>query len=190
MNASMLRAAGASAALTLLIACASAPPAPIERENLQQVQATVVDVEKSKRLVSLRGPDGRVTTLELGPEVRNFDQIHVGDAVVATYYEAIGFALKDPKEADEPGAAGIVAGRAAPGERPEAAIGKFVETTVTIQSVDSEGNSVTFKGEDGLVRTVPVKREDGRAFAKKLKPGDRVVISYEEALAISVQPGK
>jgi hypothetical protein len=41
-----------------------------------------------------------------------------------------------------------------------------------------------------MVRAVPVMREDGREFAKKLKPGDRVVITYEEAVAIRVEPGK
>jgi len=191
MDTRMLRLAfTTAAAATLLAACASEPPAPIERKSVQKVEATVVEVQTAKRLVSLRRPDGQVVTVELGPEVRNFDQIHVGDKVIASYYEAIGFALMDPKEPTAPGEAAVVAGRALPGERPEAAVGGFVETTVTIESVDNKAHTVTFKGEDGLVRTVPVEKEDGRVFASKLKPGDRVVISYEEAIAISVEPGK
>jgi hypothetical protein len=191
MNTRMIRnAAAASAALMFLAGCASSPPAPIERKTVKQVEATVVAIHSSKRLVGLRRADGQVVTVELGPEVVNFDQIKVGDRVIASYFEAISFSLLAAREATAPGAAGVVAGRAMPGERPEAALGGFIETTVTIESVDNAAHTVTFTGDDGMVRTVSVEREDGRAFASRLRPGDRVLITYAEAIAISVEPGK
>lgn len=192
MNTRTIRnAAAVSAALMLLAGCASKPPpAPIERKTVKQVEATVVAIHSSKRLVGLRRADGQVVTIELGPEVVNFDQIKVGDRVIASYFEAISFSLLAPREATAPGAAGVVAGRALPGERPEAALGGFIETTVTIESVDTAANTVTFTGDDGMVRTVAVEREDGRAFASRLRKGDRVLITYAEAIAISVEPGK
>lgn len=186
--------AAATAALVLLAACASTapepPPAPIERRQVKQVTATVTGVHATKRLVSLQRPDGKFITVEVGPEVQNFDQIHVGDKVVASYFEAIGFELVDPNTPRTPDQAGVIAGRAAPGQRPEGALGGFIETTVTIQSVDTAAHTVTFKGEDGLERTVFVEREDGRAFASRLRPGDRVLVTYTEAIAISVVPGQ
>lgn len=186
--------AAACAAAVLLTACASTapepPPAPIERRQLKQVTATVTGVHATKRLVGLRLPDGKLTTIEVGPEVQNFDQIHVGDKVVASYFEAIGFELLDPNTPRTPDQAGVIAGRAAPGERPEGALGGFIESTVTILSVDTTAHTVTFKGEDGLERTVFVEREDGRAFASRLRPGDRVLVTYTEAIAISVVPGQ
>lgn len=191
MNTRTIRnAAAMSAALLFLAGCASSPPAPIERKTVKQVEATVVAIHSSKRLIGLRRADGQVVTVELGKEVVNFDQIKVGDRVIASYFEAISFSLVAPREATAPGAAGVVAGRAMPGERPEAALGGFIETTVTIESVDNVAHTVTFKGDDGMVRTVSVEREDGRAFASRLRPGDRVLITYAEAIAISVEPGK
>jgi len=181
--------AGLLAAFALLAGCASKPPAPIERESLREVAATVVGVKKAERLVSLRGSDGDVVTVEVGPEVRNFDQIQVGDQVVASYYEAIGFALQQPGSAS-PSGVGIAAARSRPGERPAGAIGKIAQTTVTIESVDRSSNTVTFRGADGLLRAVPVTTDEGREFARRLKPGDRVDITYTEALAIRVDPGK
>ena len=183
------RRAGLLAAFVLLAGCASKPPAPIQRETLREVAATVVGVQKAERLVSLRGPEGRVVTVEAGPEVRNFDQIQVGDQVVASYYEAIGFALQQPGAAAESGVS-VAAGRTKPGEKPGAVIGKVARTTVTIESVDGTSGTVTFRGEDGLVRAVPVKTDEGREFARKLAPGDRVDITYTEALAIRVDPGR
>jgi hypothetical protein len=181
----------AGAALAWLGACAHpTPPAPLQRESAHQVEATVVAVQKAERIVSLRGPDGRTLTVEVGPQVRNFDQIQVGDRVIASYYEAVGFALKKPGEGDGGSDAGLIAGRAKPGDRPAAAVGHYAQTTVTIESVDRKTYTVTFRGEDGLTRAVPVVTPEGRAFASKLKPGDQVEISYEEAVAISVEPGK
>jgi len=180
---------GLLAAFSLLAACASDAPAPLQRESLRQVEATVVSVQKAERLVGLRGQDGRVVTVKAGPEVRNFDQIQVGDTVVTSYYEAIGFALRQTGAAADSGV-DLVAGRAKPGERPGAAMGAVARTTVTIESVDAKSDTVIFRGEDGLVRAVPVRTDEGRAFARKLRPGDRVDITYTEALAIRVDPGR
>ena len=184
-----LRSTGLLAAVALLAACASDPPAPLQRESLREVEASVVSVQKAERLVGLRGPDGRVVTVKAGPEVRNFDQIAVGDTVVTSYYEAIGFALHTPGAADESGV-DLVAGRAKPGAQPGAVVGAVARTTVTIESVDAKSDTVTFRGEDGLVRAVPVRTDEGREFARKLEPGDRVDITYTEALAIRVDPGR
>jgi len=83
MKTRSILAAGAAAAM--LWGCAKpTPPAPLQRESVQQVEATVVGIQKQKRLVSLRGPEGRTLTVEAGPEVRNFDQIQVGDQVIAS----------------------------------------------------------------------------------------------------------
>ena len=41
-------------------------------------------------MVSLRSAEGRSAAIYAGPEVRNFDQINVGDEVVVTFYAAIG----------------------------------------------------------------------------------------------------
>ena len=188
MHKGSLLAAGTL--LALLSGCASpTPPAPLRIESAKRAEATVVGIQKGKRLVSLRGPDGHAFTVEAGPSVRNFDQIKVGDRVVATYQEAIAFVLQPPDVASAPPEAGLVAGRAAPGERPAAAAGRFARTTVVIESVDPKTHTVTFKGQDGLTRAVPVATPEGRDFASRLRPGDRVDVTWEEAVAISVEPG-
>jgi Cu/Ag efflux protein CusF len=177
-------------ALALLAGCAKpTPPAPLQLESTRKVEATVVAVQKDKRLVSLRGEGGETVTVECGPSVRNFDQIRVGDQVIASYSEAIGFALAPPGDTGRVSDAGVVAGRAPAGERPAAALGRFAQTTVTIDSVDPKSHTVTFTGQDGMKRAIPVMTTEGRAFASKLRPGDRVEVTYQEAVAISVEPG-
>ncbi len=182
----------AGAALALLSGCASpspTPPAPFMIESAKQVEATVVGIHAERRLLALRGAEGHSLTVEAGPSVRNFEQIQVGDRVVAVYQEAIGFALQSPGVAAAP-EAGLVVGRAAPGQRPAAVAGRFARTTVVIESIDPKSHTVTFKGQDGLTRAVPVATQEGREFASRLRPGDRVDVTWEEAVAISVEPGR
>jgi hypothetical protein len=54
-------------------------------------------------------------------EVRNFDQIEVGDSVVARYLEALTLELKKPKVAAGEPTVSEELGRATPGERPAVA---------------------------------------------------------------------
>ena len=185
-----MRSILAAGAVLALLACAKpTPPEPLTLESTKRVEATVTAVQKEKRLVSLRGADGRTVTVEAGPSVHNFEQIKVGDRVVVAYVEAIGFALAPPGDPGNVTDAALVAGRAAPGERPGAAIGGILRTTVSIDSVDPKTHTVTFHGQDGMPRAIPVLTAEGRAFASKLRAGDRVEVTYEEAVAISVEPG-
>jgi hypothetical protein len=71
---------------------------------------------------------------------------------------------------------------------PAAGAGVLLRTTVTIDSVDKQMNTVTFKNADGLLRTVAVQTPEGQKFIKGLKKGDNVEVAYTEALAIEVKP--
>ena len=49
-----------------------------------QVQGKVKSIDKQSRIVVVVGKQGKEVTLPLGPEVKNFDQINVGDLVTLT----------------------------------------------------------------------------------------------------------
>ena len=50
------------------------------------------------------------------------------------------------------------------GERLARAASETTATTVRIESVDTSHNTVTFRREDGMVRTLPIQTAKGRAF--------------------------
>lgn len=178
------------AATFLAAGCTTTPPAPINLEETIEVTATVEKLDLAKRLVTLKPPTGESFTVEVGPEARNLPQVKVGDRVVVRYYEAVGASLvaADAAEAEEGTTVELGTARAEPGERPAGAIGTRTSAPVTISAVDKKTNTVSFYGEDGLVRALTVKRPEAQAFIAKLKPGDRVQITFTEALAISVEP--
>src|SRR5947207_15192977 len=59
--------------------------------------ATVEAVDKSERTVTVKGDDGTRSTLDVPREVRNFDQIEVGDRVRATYIDAVVMARSEER---------------------------------------------------------------------------------------------
>jgi hypothetical protein len=185
----------ATAALMLVAACDTMMPksepkpmAPIE--DTVEVSATVEKIDVAKRLLSLRSEEGDQVTIEVDPAVRNLAQVKVGDRVVARYREAIGASISTTAKSGDPVTVDLAADRAEPGQQPRAQASSTTNIPVTITAVDTKTNLVNFYGEDGLVRAITVETPQAREFIKQLKPGDTVVVTYTEALAISVEPAK
>jgi hypothetical protein len=83
---------------------------------------------------------------------------------------------------------GVNVDRRETAERPGAQVTRVRRGRVVITAVDPSGGSMSFVGPNNVVRTVSPKNEEVRSFIRKLKVGDQVDISYEEALAIAVEP--
>jgi len=163
-------------------------PAPFVKESLQEMTATVEAVSMATREVTLKGSAGQVRTIKVGPEARNLDKVRVGDQVTVSYYESLTAQMRmhDQPNVGFMNAAGAV--RAAPGERPGGAAAQSTTSTVTIDSVNTQDNTVTFHRPDGGVSTLPVMSPEGRQFISKLKAGDVVDVMYTEAIAVEVAP--
>jgi len=160
------------------------PPSGTVEQSMVSVRATVEAVNLKKRLVTLRKPDGGLVTIEAGEEVRNLPQVKKGDHVVATYYEAIAYAVRRPGEAAPGVTVAETVERAKPGEKPAGAGVREVTITATIEAIDKKKPSVTLKGPGGKVVTV-VPREPKNL--ERVAVGDLVDITYTEAVAISVE---
>jgi hypothetical protein len=175
-----------------VLACgaAAAQPAPVSVEKTQTISATVASIDAAKRLVELRA-DGESTTIQVPPEVRNFERIKVGDEVVATYYQGLAAEFKKKGESKTVGVIDATTGTARLPEgasRPGAAVANKVTTTVVIEYVDRATHSVTFVGPAGMPRTVEVVDPKAQEFIGTLKKGDEVQLTYVEALAVTLEP--
>jgi hypothetical protein len=167
---------------------AHAGPASMKRENLQEVSATVITADPYTRMIGLLAEDGKRSAIKAGPEVRNFEQIKEGDKVVVSYYQGLAAQVLPP---DTPVSNQVdqldLATRAEQGAAPGAGVGTAIRASVVIEGVDTKGNTVTFRRPDGMSRTLPVQSEEGRAFLRKIKAGDKVDVVYAEALAVEVR---
>lgn len=182
--------ATALAAVLLTGACAGQQQTePLVTDRTQQVTATVESIDPATRLVRLRGDQGPVAVV-LGPEVRNFSQIRVGDEVKATYYTGIAAQIRKHGDPAVPPTDEVAVARAAPGSRPAAGVAHNVSSTVTIESVDTSFNTVSFTLPEGDLRMVAVESPEGRDFIRTLRKGDKVDVTYTEAVAVEVVPGR
>jgi hypothetical protein len=183
-----LKSIAAAACVLALAACAAPPPKPAVKENLIQETATVTAIDQASRLVTLQGEDGRAVTVKVSDDVKNLPQVKEGDKVTVSYYEALAAEVKKPGEGVEGVQTDVAAATAQPGSMPAAGAGVLMRTTVVIDSVDTQFNTVTFTRSDGALRTVAVESPEGRTFIKGLKKGDHVEVAYTEAVAIEVKP--
>ena len=158
----------------------------VKRENVVTLTGMVEAVDLAKRVVTIKGSKGRTIELKVGEEAKNLDQVKVGDKVVAKYYESIAFRLKKPGEAEGVKTEEAIAS-AKPGEVPAAVLANQVTVTATIQDISPKKTYVTLKGPDG--KTVDVKVKDPKNV-EKLKVGDQVVITYNQAFAIALDKPK
>jgi hypothetical protein len=152
-----------------------------------EASALVTAIDKATRTVTLKRPNGEVSDIVAGPEVKNFDQIKVGDSVVVRYVEALSLELRKTKgEAGAPVVKEEVA-KAKPGEKPAVAGGRQVKAIAEVTAVDPAKKTITLKGPKGKVVTLDVKNPDQ---FKVVKVGDQVDVTYTEAVALSVEPAK
>jgi hypothetical protein len=164
-----------------------AKPETVTRSRLVTLTATVEAVDVAKRQVTLKGPKGNVVTFTVGEQVKNLPQVQVGDSVVVKYYEALAFRIVPPGETTPGAGVSGAAATAKPGEKPAALGAREVTATVTVEAIDLKAGTATVKGPEG--NTVTVKARDPKNL-EKLKVGDRVEVTYTEALAVSVEKAK
>ncbi|HUL91539.1 MAG TPA: hypothetical protein VLV56_04240 [Burkholderiales bacterium] len=150
-----------------------------------KLTAQVVAIDKASRTVSLKGPKGNVVDVVAGDEVKNFAQINVGDFVVVEFLQSLSLELQKTKS----GASGIstqsAAATAKPGERPAAAAGRQVTAIAKVTALDKKAKTITLKGPRGNSVMLDVQNPDQ---FKVVKVGDEVLVTYTEAVAISVEP--
>jgi hypothetical protein len=164
---------------------ASPSPAtqPIAATRQFDMAATVQAVDKSARTMTVKGDGGVTLTLEVPPEVRNFDQIEVGDRVRANYLEAVIVAVREPNVPLAPSDSQTVT-TAPAGEKPGAALVRTRELAATITAVDTAARMVTLRGAGGQSRTIHV---DPEVDLSKVKVGDNVAVRHTEATVLAVE---
>ena len=156
----------------------------LEQSSLVTVTATVEAIDQATRMVTLKGPEGNTITFKAGDKIKNLSQVKVGDSVLAKYYESVAIEVKKPGEAKPGVTTQEAVTRAKPGETPAGMAVSQVTVTATIAAIDKKKPAVTLKGADGKTTTVKVRNPKN---LENVKVGDQVVITYTEALALSLE---
>jgi hypothetical protein len=150
-----------------------------------EIRARVVELDMARRLATLKGPKGNVVTLEVPAEVKNFDQVRLGDDVVVRYAAAVAARLEPAgsKSGIRERVESTSAATAASGGMPGSAAQRTVEVLVVVQALDRKARTATLRG---AKRTVSVNVPEGIDISK-IKVGDEVRAVMVEALVLNVE---
>jgi hypothetical protein len=153
-------------------------------EDVVTASAEVIAIDHSTRNAALRMDDGSEVAFQVGPQVRNLDQVQAGDFVTISYLESVAYHLRKPGEAVPGTAIGEDAVRAQPGEKPGAGVARTVFVTATVRAIDPKGPSATLELASGELRTIKVR---DAARLQGVKPGDLVEFAFTQAMVIGLE---
>lgn len=177
-------AALAGAAFLAVLPGALLAQKPVIQGDVVEVTSSIEAIDKTARLVTLKGPDGEMDTVYAGPEVKRFDELKVGDKVTFRYYDSLVYQIRkpgDPTPARPAGEVGLVRGT---GPKPGATISEQMTATVKVMAIDQKVPSVTVQTDDG--RTLSFKVDDKKNL-KGVNVSDKVEITYTSAVMITVK---
>ncbi len=147
------------------------------------VTGTVQSIDRDKRTVTLKGPDGRTMKVTVPQDAPSFDRLKTGDRVDVSYYESVALALR---RSEDPQPAKMEERMAtAPGGT---MLERRLATSAKVVSIDSAKNIITFKAADGQTRQVKVNDPALQAQLGQLKTGDTIDLMFQEAAAVSIEP--
>jgi hypothetical protein len=148
-----------------------------------EITATVTDINKDSRKVTLQGPAGRKITVKAGPNVVNFDQIQVGDQVKARVTQQLVIFMRNSNEPPDTAQAATVM-LAPVGAKPGGLVADTVQITAKVKAINADTHEATLEFPDGSTQTFPVRKD---VDLTQRKVGEEVVIRSTEALAILVE---
>ena len=157
-----------------------------EDEVLISATATVQDLDLEKRELTLKGPLGEVATVTVDKAVKRLDEIKVGDEVTAKYYISIAAELREPTAAEKENPLVVTEGmaKAPKGTSPAAGGLRVIRVVATVEGLERPTRRVTLKGPRG--NYLSVRARDPKRL-EKLHLGDTIVVTFTEALAVSVE---
>jgi hypothetical protein len=152
-----------------------------------QFQGKFKSIDPKTRQVVIVGPNGNEFKTVLGDEVKNFNQIKVGDIVTLTHVEILVADIKKPSKVEiRERVETEKAVRAKLGDKPAAAIERQVAIVADVTAVDEKKGTLTIRG---ATRTLEIKVKDPKVL-KGVKVGTQIEAMVTEIIAIEVTAPK
>jgi hypothetical protein len=181
--------------LVLPICAAAQDPSPVTKpaantyskmKNEVTAKGTIEAIAPDHRVVTVKFDSGYSEVVSVSPQAKRFGELKVGDKVMLKYYESVVLYLRKPGDTSpEPPASDKSAATPGEGKHPGGTAARQVKATVTVVSVDKAVPSITLKTADGY--TVTRKVQDAK-YLENVAPGDKIDITYTEAMLVTVEP--
>ncbi len=160
-------------------------PGKVAGATVVKATATVESVDPATRSVTLKTSKGEMHTIVASDEVKNFDQIKVGDKLTVKYLESLAIELKKDGKAVVGRTETSDLQRAAPGQKPGGVAKQELTIVADVVAVDMKKMTISVKNEKGEVVDLHVQDPEQIKLVKK---GDQIQATYTQAVAIAMEP--
>lgn len=169
------------------VVAVEAAPGVLKVAEGVQVQGKFKSVDQKTRQVVIVGPNGNEFKTTLGNEVKNFNQIKVGDIVTLTHVEILVADIKKPSKVEvRERVETEKAVTAKLGDKPAAAIERKLSIVADVTAIDEKKGTLTVRG---ATRTLDIKVKDPKVL-KGIKVGTQIETVVTEIIAIEVSAPK
>ena len=138
------------------------------------------------RTITLRGAKGKITTAVVSDEVKNFDQLKVGDQVDVLYKNALLVTAEKGSGADKGIRKRVDTSVYTPASGASGASGfesaRQVEVLATVESINRKNGTITLRG-PWRTDTFDIPHD---VDTRNLKPGDTIHAVFVSAAAVEV----
>ena len=157
-------------------------PGQVQGIAIVDVKATVQEIDKKTRALTLKKENGGTITIVAPETVRNFDQIEVNDIVHAKYYALVEFQVVKEGSTIVGRAVQESLSRAKLGDKPGGELTRTIAARANVTKVDPENKTITIQGKDS---TLELNVKNPEHF-KVVKVGDQIDALFTESIAIGV----
>jgi len=141
---------------------------------------TVVDVNHDQRIVTVRGPGGRLADFAVPPEAQNLDQVHPGSRFKVRYLQSVAVSIRKGGTASS--SSGRTVNAAPKGDTPGGVIVNTRQITGVVESIDYGTRFVSVRApEDKLLAFTVDEHVQG---LEEIQAGDSISVEYTESLAL------
>ena len=180
----MIRLISVLAALGLVASAAAQDKPALFQSESTTIEAVVEAIDHESRLVTLRRGDGSTVTFTPSPDVRNLDQVEVGDILHVEYTQSVSIQVASA-EGVEPGAAGMAGiARTEKGDMPGMMAVDTQMIVATVEAIDLERNTYQLRFADGTINEYVAMNPEN---LKMGEVGDIVIIEITESIAAIVE---
>jgi hypothetical protein len=163
---------------------ATGTPGQAAATRTQKLSATVKSVDAAARTITLQGKGSETQTVKVGPEMKRFSEIAPGDVIDVEFEQGLLLEFQPAGSQTVAPTAVAASGRAPADQAPGGAVAAGVQATVTVTAIDLPNRMVVLQGPAGNLYQV---KAGPKVKLEKLKVGDRLLATYVEALAITLE---
>ncbi len=169
------------------IVAVDAGPGMLKALEGVQFQGKFKSVDAKTRKVVVVGPEGREFEAILGDNIKNFNQIKVGDIVTLSITKVIVSDVKVVSNGIKEREEKQTFSRAQAGEKPAGIIEHQVRIVADVVAIEAKTNIVTLKGPTKTVQVAV-----GPEIIKGIKVGNQIeaVITQNIAIQVTAAPAK